>query len=110
MAKGKKETPASEMTNEELVAALEASQAENAKLKETVDEQADLVDELNKAVASSGKGIKKVIVKHEGTSYEVVAKSFNFEGKIVTAESLTKNAPLVATLLEMKSGHLKLVD
>lgn len=81
-------------------------------LIEKANEQAQLIQELNTQLDSQSKkpATKYPTVKHGNDTYKVLAKSFSFEGKIVTAEDLESDKNLVDQLVAIESGFLKKIE
>lgn len=100
----------------ELETALAASKAETAaaqaEIQNLTEQSQAVIDDLKSKLDEKTKTTvaSKIIVKSGDKKYEVVIPRFQFEGKTVTAEELKKNPELVAKLVEIGAGALKLVS
>ncbi|MDO7877820.1 hypothetical protein Q5H93_23995 [Hymenobacter sp. ASUV-10] len=88
-------------TPEEIIEALNKQIAEQ---NEIINGQADAL----KAAETQGASALPVIT-HEKKQYQVLAKQFTFESKLVKAEDLKTNKDLVKALLKAEAGILQLV-
>lgn len=88
-------------TSEEIIAALNEQIAQQ---NEIITSQADAL----KAAETQGSNSLPVIT-HEKKQYQVLAKQFTFEGKLVKADDLKANKDLVKALLKAEAGILQLV-
>ena len=92
----------------EIIAALEAKSTEQSA---TISEQETVIAELRGQLTATKKEVKKskVIVKHEGSQYEVVIPQFSFNGEVVTAEDLKSKPEVVAALVVEESSVLQVI-
>lgn len=91
-----------EMTQEELV------KIATAQAKEIAEKDA-IIKDLNEAISNTAVIKGKPVVKVDGNTYEIGAKSFSHNRKIVTAEEIQKNTELAKELVEGGNGLLKLI-
>lgn len=98
---------------EELQALYAASLKRTEDLEGEVATSTELIGELNLELENAKAGLDEsevVVVTHEGNQYKVVATKFRYKGTEYAAKDLSKNAELVAKLVETESGVLRKLE
>lgn len=82
---------------------------ERQEMQEIIDDQEKKIESYKSALGTNAAGQNRVVVEHEGNTYEVITPSFKFEGETHQAEELTENKELFAKLLKKGFGGIRRV-
>lgn len=80
---------------------------ERQELQEVIDDLEKRVESYKSALGSTANGQKRVVLEHEGTTYEVLTPVFKLDGEEHRAEELEEDSELMKTLLDKGFGGLR---
>lgn len=82
---------------------------ERQEMQEIIDDQEKKIESYKNALGTNASGRSRVVVEHEGNTYEVITPSFKFEGETHQAEELPENKELFVKLLNKGFGGIRKV-